>query len=150
VFHVQVQYNYSYTGYQVEHARLLGQLDSLGINLNPAIIWNAIPWTFVVDWVLGVGPYLDSLKSENMKPLINIRQALWSITRKRRIVVTISQHNAGEVIWTGQMPAVEQSAYRRSLNLPSMSSIESSGLTAKEVSLGAALVIVQSRKRSKH
>jgi hypothetical protein len=148
VFHVQIQYNYSYTGYQIEHARLLGHLDALGINLNPAIVWNAIPWTFVIDWVLGVGPYLDSLKSENMRPQINIRQALWSILRKRRIVVEKTILGVGGTVhWKGQMPAVEQTAYRRSVGLPSVSSITSSGLTLKEVSLGAALVIVRGRKR---
>jgi hypothetical protein len=151
VFHVQVQYNYNYTGYQRENALLLGHLDALGLNLNPAIIWNAIPWTFVVDWMLGVGPYLDSLKSTNMEPQINIRQALWSITRRRRIVVTKATYGPGGVLlWKGQMPVVEQSAYRRSVGLPSLSSITSSGLTAKEVSLGAALVIVQGRNRKKH
>jgi hypothetical protein len=150
VFHAQIQYNYNYTGYQVEHAQLLAHLDSLGVNLNPAIIWNAIPWSFVVDWVAGVSPYLDSLKTENMRPLINIRRFLWSVGRKRRIYVqkgTVDATPAQPILSMNQMPVVVQSAYRRSVGLPSLSSITSSGLTPKEVSLGAALVIARRRRR---
>jgi hypothetical protein len=150
VFHAQIQYNYSYTGYQTEHAQLLGHLDSLGVNLNPAIIWNAIPWSFVVDWVLGIGPYLDSLKSENMKPLINIRRYLWSVKRARRISVSKGTKVAnGPILSLGYMPSVQQTAYRRSVGLASLSSITSSGLSLNELSLGAALVITNSRRRRK-
>jgi hypothetical protein len=146
-FHAQIQYNYNYTGYQVEHAQLLGHLDALGINLNPAIIWNAIPWSFAVDWLVGIGPYLDSLKTENMRPVINVRRYLWSIKRRRRIVVSKGTYifGSGQLISTSQMPVVTQTAYRRSTALPSHSSIELSGLTPKEFSLGAALVIARRR-----
>jgi hypothetical protein len=149
IFHAQLQYNYNYTGYQAEHARLLGWLDALGINLNPAIIWNALPWSFVVDWVLGIGPYLDTLKITNMEPQINIRRYLWSITRRRRIFV-----HTGIRIASGEnrfaehrqtLPTVVQTAYRRTVTGLPVSSIESSGLTLKEVSLGAALVIARKR-----
>jgi hypothetical protein len=145
-FHVQVQYNYNYTGYQREHALLLGHLDALGIQANPAILWNAIPWTFVVDWVLGVSPYLDQLKVSNFEPVINIHRALWSITRRRRIsVVKQTRYPGATILSQSKMPEVTQTAYRRSLFTPSISSITSSGLTSQEASLGAALVI--SRKR---
>ena len=149
VFHAQIQYNYNYTGYQTEHARLLGHLDALGVNLNPAIIWNALPWTFVVDWVLGIGPFLDSTKVGNMEPLINIRRYLWSVARSRRISVSKGTKVAqgGPVITSNYMPSVSQTAYRRSVGIPSMSSIVLSGLSSSEVSLGAALVIVQGRRR---
>jgi hypothetical protein len=148
-FHAQIQYNYNYTGYQLENARMLAQLDAFGFNLNPAIIWNAIPWSFVVDWMAGVGPYLDSLKTENMKPVINIRRYLWSIKRSRRIVVSkrVYLYRTGTLIASGQMPVVVQTAYRRSVGIPTSSSISLSGLNPKEFSLGAALVIARRRRR---
>jgi hypothetical protein len=147
IFHAQVQYNYNYTGYQVEHARLLSYLDAFGINLNPAIIWNAIPWTFVVDWVLGIGQYLDTLKVTNMEPQINIRRYLWSVIRKRRIVVTTAIRNAYDdtAEYRTTLPIVEQTAYRRQVDSVPTSSITSSGLSLRETSLGAALVIARRR-----
>lgn len=152
-FHVQVQYNYNYTAYQVEHARILALLDALGISNDPSIIWNAIPWSFVVDWVFGVGRYLDSMKVGNMDPKINILRCLWSIRRKRRIQIT--GHTATESVYfpyaefpptSLAFPVVVESAYRRNVFLPGRSLIESSGLSSTEFSLGAALIISQRRR----
>ncbi len=146
MFHAQIEYNYNYTQYQVEHARLLGYLDALGVNLNPSIIWNALPWTFVVDWVLSIGQYLDDFKVENMRPQINIRRYLWSVSRGRVITVhrAVRLKLTDEQFWI-PLPTVRQTAYRRQVSGVSSSSILSSGLTLKEVSLGAALVIVRKR-----
>jgi len=146
IFHAQLQFNYNYTAAQVANAQLWGHLDALGVNMNPAIIWNALPFSFVVDWVLGVSQYLDTLKEENMKPTINIHQFLWSIARSRRIVVQKGFHSAayrGFPSQTNTCPMVTQKAYRRDVGLPDASSIQSSGLSAKEFSLGAALVIAR-------
>jgi hypothetical protein len=153
IFHAEIVYNYNYTQYQVEHAQLFGLLDALGVNLNPAIIWNAIPWTFVVDWVLGISRWLNDRKLLNMEPVVNIQNYLWSITYRRRILVsrrleratrfheftpndTVTDHSIS-------FPVVTESAYRRDVGLPSTSSIVSSGLSLKEFSLGAALVVTR-------
>lgn len=151
VFHAEVQYNYNYTAYQVEHAQLLGLLDAFGVNLNPAIIWNAIPWTFVIDWVLGVSRWLDNRKLLNMEPVINIYRYLWSITRQRRVLVyrdvrfTTKYHDIGPSDFgmnpSHQMPGCFESSYKRVVETPSVGSIVSSGLSLKEFSLGAALIV---------
>lgn len=153
VFHAEILYNYNYTKYQVEHAQLLGMLDALGVNLNPAIIWNAIPWSFVVDWVLGVSRWLDDRKELNMEPVVNIQNYLWSVTYRRRIRVTrrlkydVRYHEfSPNDTATGPditLPVVSESAYRRQVDMPSAGSIISSGLNSHEFSLGAALVIAR-------
>jgi hypothetical protein len=152
-FHAQIEYNFNYTQYQVEHARLLGVLDSIGFNLNPAIIWNALPWSFVVDWVIGIGRWLDSYKIENMKPQINILRYLWSVKRSRE--TNLSRHHGRLGSWqcplqnTGHVATILETSYRRSVGLPTTSSIESSGLNPKEFSLSAALVLSRRRRRNK-
>jgi hypothetical protein len=156
VFHAQIQFNYNFTGYQVAHAQLLGLLDSLGVNLNPQIIWNAIPWSFVVDWVASVGRFLDQFKVLNLEPKINIRRYLWSVKRSRTIYVERRNINIpcfhGETIdyrSEVSMPAIRETTYRRSLGLPSYSSIQSSGVSLNEITLGASLVTAQAR-HAKH
>jgi hypothetical protein len=151
VFHAEIRYNYNYSQYQVEHARLLSILDELGLNFNPAILWNAIPWSFLADWVVGIGRYLDSLKTENMKPTINILGYLWSVKRNRTIRVTrgIETPESGYLDNARiPMPEITETAYRRTVESPSRSSIESSGLSAKEFSLGAALVVAKRLRRT--
>lgn len=151
IFHVEIQYNYLFSEYQIVHAQLLGMLDFFGVNLNPAIIWNALPWSFVVDWVIGVGRWLDQLKVRNLEPRINIRRYCWSIKRERRVhtyrnlfgLYGPSFPVKGVVI---PCPVTLERAYRREVKSPSISSIASSGLSPNEISLGAALVIGRRRK----
>jgi hypothetical protein len=153
VFHAEIAYNYNFTQYQVEHAQLLGLLDAFGINLNPAIIWNAIPWTFVIDWVLNISSWLNDRRYLNMEPVVNIHNYLWSWTGKRRILVTrevfydtiyhdISENEQASTPAV-PLPVTTEHAYKRGVEMPSAGSIVSSGLSLKEFSLGAALVIVR-------
>lgn len=150
-FHAQIRYNYNYTQYQRENARVLGLLDALGVNLNPSIIWNAIPWSFVIDWVIGVNRYLNQFTVANMEPQINILEYLWSIRRQRRIHV-FRQTNYGTFSQTYRdankvaLPVVLETAYRRQVGYPKVSQITASGLSLKEVSLGSALVLARRRR----
>jgi len=149
-FHVEIEYNYNYSDYQTANAQFSGLLDALGVNFNPQIIWNAIPWSFVVDWVLGVSRFLGQFSVGNLNPVINIRRALWSVVRTRRILLTLQ----GEGSVPLQRPAfydtpvslLYEQAYRREVYAITNNSISSSGLNIKEFSLGAALVIAR-RKR---
>lgn len=153
VFHAELEYNYNYTEYQTEHARLLTLLDRFGVNFNPSIIWNAIPWSFVVDWLIDVGRYLDSFKVTLFEPRINIHRFLWSIKRERRILVGRRYRPftiLGVELPNGHgyhFPEVIQTAYRRECSLPSSSSISSSGLNSNEFLLGSALVLSRGRHR---
>lgn len=149
-FHMEIEYNYSFTQYQREHARILLLLDSFGVNFNPAIIWNAIPWTFVIDWVVGVSQYLKQFTLLNMEPKINIRRALWSIERSRTISCMFSMN-----MWMSQtyphqvneVPAstVTETAYRRQSFMPTLTQIRLSGLNSDEFTLGAALALAKKR-----
>jgi len=154
VFHVLIEFNYNYSQYQREHSRLLSLLDALGVNFNPSIVWNAIPWSFVVDWVIGVNRWLDQFTVGHMDPQINIRRCMWSIKRTRTL--DMSKHSASvyPVVFDpperhASMPRVTETSYRRATFMPGVSSIELSGLTMKEVTLGAALVMSRSRRRRK-
>jgi len=153
-FHAEIEFNFNYTQDQIENALLYSIHDALGINLNPRIIWNAIPWSFVIDWVVGVGRWLDQFKITNMEPKINIRRYLWSIKRERRIYVTRNaKHYANS--YPGHsgypqespIPVVIEQAYRRNNGYPRSSSLTASGLNSDEFTLGAALVIARRRRR---
>lgn len=152
IFHVEMKYNYNFTSYQREHARVLLLLDSLGVNLNPQIIWNAIPWSFVVDWVLGVSQWLGQFKVLNMEPQINIIDFLWSVKRQRSIYMSTKVGNAIDN-WVFPAPTkklvcvTNETSYRRQVGYPSYNSFLTSGLSSTELSLGAALVLSRRRRR---
>jgi hypothetical protein len=151
VFHAEIEYNYNYTQYQLVHAQALGLLDALGVNLNPAIIWNAIPWSFVIDWVVNVSSFLNKWRESNMAPTINIRRYLWSVKRERTILVTKQVLDPSGTYPIAKrsiipLPVVHQTAYRRGVGLPTSGSVVLSGLNLNEFSLGAALVLSRRRR----
>jgi hypothetical protein len=152
VFHAEMQYNYNYTAYQLEHARVLALLDALGVNFNPQIIWNAIPWSFVVDWVVDVGQWLDQFKVANMEPKINITQFLWSYKQERTIYVTSSLSCAAHYVYDYKYgpanvvhPPITERSYTRVSGFGDIGSLTGSGLSPTEFSLGAALVLSRGR-----
>jgi len=146
-FHAELEYSTYYTKYQTENARLLTLLDSLGVNLNPQIIWNAIPWSFVIDWVISVGSWLGRQKSINMEPQLSVHRYLWSWTRHQRTAVyfnTTGTPGTGNyyqpAVGDTYLPTFYESTYRRDITLPaSTNSLFGSGLSAVELSLGVAL-----------
>jgi len=155
-FHAMMQYNYQYSHLQAEYAQLLGFLDAFGVNLNLAIIWNAIPWSFVVDWLIGVSRWLNSFKVSLLEPQINVLQYLWSIRRERQISMrTHFEAKCGSYVIPGateqsiRRPTLTQTAYRRQVGLPDASSFTTSGLSLKEFSLGAALAISYRKGRKR-
>jgi hypothetical protein len=127
---------------------MLAMLDALGVNLNPAIIWNAIPWSFVVDWVVGVGRWLDQFKSRNLEPVCLIHRYLYSVRIQRSTMCfsNILPTTLGHSPWGGNYLAAQHTeiAYRRSPGMPDLyRAIETSGLNPKEFSLGSALAYLR-------
>lgn len=46
---------------------LRGLLDTLGFQLNPRIVWDAVPFTFVIDWFFGVGAWLQTFSVDALE-----------------------------------------------------------------------------------
>jgi len=62
-------YHLPYTG---KMAALLAGLDRFGINLSVSDIWEIIPFSFVVDWFIGIQSYLKGLDFSNLPAQIVI------------------------------------------------------------------------------
>jgi hypothetical protein len=155
-FHAEIQYNYNYTGYQRQHAALLGFLDSIGVNLNPRILWDALPFSFVVDWLINTGELLDTLKIRLMEPQINVHQYLYSIKRKRKIWVDVGVKPDTTTLVPGPdkrrvyLPVVNEEVYGRFTDYPlTASQLMASGLNSNEFTLGASLITALSSKRGR-
>jgi hypothetical protein len=136
-FNATMEYSYSLPSWTNEDSLMEALLDRMGVNLNPRIIWNAIPWSFVVDWVIGVGRWLDQFKERNIEPTLYIRGACYSVKVVRFITTAVGFDS------TDPCATIEESAYKREL-IPSLyNSLLASGLNAKEFSLAAALAVTR-------
>lgn len=136
MFYATIEYRYKmpYPG-GVEDYLPGAVLDAMGVNLNPAIIWNGIPWSFVVDWVVGVGRWLDQFKIRNIEPVTSISRYCFSYHIVREI--KLSHGEDGNVV---PFARFGEEAYHRQPYEPDwLYSIESSGLNPKEFGLAGAL-----------
>jgi hypothetical protein len=63
-----------------------GYLDAFGVELNPQIIWDKIPFTFVIDWFFGVGTWLSRFKLDALELPIYLED--FALQYKQVITVT--------------------------------------------------------------
>jgi hypothetical protein len=155
-FHAQIEYQYSFTKYQLEHAKELALLDALGVSFNPAIIWNAIPFSFMLDWIVDVSQFLDNFKVRNMEPRVCIRRYLWSVKRRRicHSRIHMSHNISSSIKWPNPagirtMPVSIEETYSRQVGIPARNLLHASGLNSNELILGSALVLAQRRRPKK-
>lgn len=141
MFNASLEYSYEIPGLDAERALLAGLLDKLGVNFNAGIIWRAVPWTFVVDWVLGVSQYLDRFQISNIKPVTAIHRycSSFSVNRTTQLFKRLG---IGGHIDTGSILASSHSekAYLRSIEIPDWrQALSVSGINSNEFILTGAL-----------
>lgn len=148
MFRASIRYSYELPDWAKEDAYLRGWLDALGVNVNPRVVWAAIPYSFVLDWVLGIGRWLDQFKERNLEPKTHIHRYCISYEVQRSIVLTtqvIDDSVTG--LNTGEVPVAtmnEQAYVRMPYSPPWLRSLQVSGLSLTELSLGSALVVTRS------
>lgn len=123
---------------------LRASLDTLGVELNPRIIWDAIPYSFVVDWFLGVGRYLDQFRVDALELPIVLLDSY--VQYKEKLVVT-SLWNEGKQPSFPQGPVsysggwfTEETFFNRVPLKPDYASL--AGLQWKTPTTGQALLLL--------
>lgn len=145
VFRSRLEYSFSLPGHVRAHAELLALLDVLGVNLNPQIIWNALPWSFVVDWVIGVNRWLSNFKTPNVAPVVYVRKFCWSIKATRDVQCKV-HWSVGGPAGSGELTcrSTTERYYFRTYDRPDWShQAKLSGLNLKEFSFIGALAGVR-------
>lgn len=147
-FSASLEYSYTLDQYVRDNADTYGLLDSLGVNFNPQIVWNAIPWSFVVDWVIDVSRWLGRYKIRLIEPRTTITRFLWSVNVHRKVSTSIEVKPDGHYLGSGVVPTWEhiEKAYIRLNDVPLIhNSLMRSGISLKEFVLGGALGIATHR-----
>lgn len=131
--------------------KLKAYKDLLGINGNPAHLWNAIPFSFIIDWFINVNKYLERLKVDN----IQIQTEILDFCHSARFEKVVSYSIGSEtIIRDGSNGAVlrtplatkkydicKKISYKRLTGIPDFrTAILQSGLSLREFTLGGALL----------
>jgi hypothetical protein len=140
-FHAQVEYSNLWDSWQRENAYLLATLDKLGVMTDPSIVWNAIPWSFVIDWVIDVNQWLDQFAMPNMMPTTVVHRWCWS-QHVVRTIIGYCGHGGMDAPGTPTLTATvftEDAYIRSNSKLNVTSALTGTGISAMEFTLGAAL-----------
>lgn len=140
-FYATMKYIYRVQGIHAEYAKLKGILDILGLKANVAVVWNAIPFSFVVDWFLNVGDVLDAkFNKDYLESEVTILDYCFSTKQRLVTEAWIGGPNTPE----GFLGTVEKTTYERRRSLPKADDFGlklSDRYGSKQMLLSAALVL---------
>jgi len=149
-FNAVLRYSYTLRDLERQSATMRGLLDGFGVNFDPKYVWDAIPWSFVVDWVAGVGQWLSNNFSKQMlEPVVTIQEYSWSIKVDRWTHCSMSMNFTNQHISAREYPrtSIHERAYKRvpldqlSLYRP----LKTSGISLREFFLSSSLAYTRKR-----
>lgn len=159
VYCATMLYKYWLSDFDRRNASVLGCLDAFGVNINPAIVWNAIPWSFTIDWVLKVQDWVDQFKIRALEPTVSIRQFCHSVKFSPTTKVWIYPYQYWAEVQGGKIGAYrfttvpkleacsfKRTYYMRAPHVPRLiASLSDSQLSLREIALALALTQVSTR-----
>jgi hypothetical protein len=139
---VSSQYRYFSQAMSQWDSRTLFALEKLGTVPDPAIIWNAIPLSFILDWVYPVGEWLSKRKYDMVDVNIVIDGGGFGaastlvrdiLIRKRGVASAPWQYVTSQTWWTRQRTAM-------SLETWPVKSLQFQGCTLRKAASASSLL----------
>lgn len=144
IYRSTFHFTYSLPAMSFDSLRWRAYLDTIGLAATPANIWAVIPWSFVLDWFVNVGEYLERYSSDWIEPWIIYCQACTSmkieVTRTSEIRHLLSYYAGRRPPQVIEIGALAYSHYTRSVGLPQTTWTNRGTLDADKIRLLASLV----------
>jgi hypothetical protein len=138
VYHATLKFRYDVASLTDLALACSAWTQAAGLDKPLTVAWNAIPFSFVVDWFVDVGEWIDSLQADPVLPIV-IEDFSHSVKWSYRADVTIKFWNG---IYTAPLGVGDHSYYERRRDIPSTTSTLHFGLpSVQQLSLGAALLV---------
>lgn len=111
-----------------------------GARLNPSVLWRATPWTWLIDWGLGVGKLIDNMEAIGLDGVVS--KYLYLMQHTRREIISehvLSGHDGDPVVFT--WPRSYEVKQRMEASNPYGFGLSWSGLSPMKLAILAALGI---------
>jgi hypothetical protein len=141
IYHATLRYSYSCPGALDARAKTRGWLDALGVRADPSIVWNAIPFSFLVDWIVDVSGFLRRFSVDNLGLSVRCEDFASSVKFhymiQREAYVTWGPHQTNS-----QMILEEEGLhYERRVGIPDIgAALKVAGMDSDKASLAASLL----------
>lgn len=152
-YHATMRFSYSIPKHSAAVTSFLAELDHWGIQFSTKDVWNAVPFSFLVDWVFSVSDWLEKFDSENLPVQVRIDDFCSSLKYRRITKVQIT--HITEPNWAIPLsPSVEQvtDVYYRWVGHPNPSEGQTVGWKTPRgyhLVMGSALLTSRSRQIEK-
>lgn len=134
-----MSYTYDCADIQTRIDKLKALRDMLGLRFTPSVIWEAIPFSFVVDWFLGVGKFLESIENDLIVPDVIITD--YSVSYKSSISAHVNcTFNQGGYSGPAITHGLRWYERRRALPDTGGTPLSLSGLGPNQLALSASLI----------
>lgn len=119
-------------------AKVYSLMDSLGVNLNPGILWDATRLSFVVDWFLNVGRFLDRLQVPNISPSVSVIACYHTVKYEYETRGQFGYVSTGMMF---EIPTTRVQVYDRAVGVPDIPALRlNMNVDWFKVHIGAALL----------
>jgi hypothetical protein len=72
VYNATMKFTYSIEGIDQGFDKLRAVMDVFGLKFGMAVIWEAIPYSFLIDWFLNVGDYLGQFDTDALNSVVHV------------------------------------------------------------------------------
>jgi hypothetical protein len=155
IYRATMRYSYRVPGAKDLQYKIKGWLDAFGVKLDASIIWNAIPFSFIIDWIVDVGGFLRSFSKDNLGLQVIIEDFCSSVSHsslvQKRFRALGTDHPVGNITYSPDSVIVAETftrTYYRRTGIPNIrGALLASGLDPSEASLGTALILSRGKRK---
>nr|QDH86897.1 MAG: hypothetical protein H1Rhizo25914_000001 [Leviviridae sp.] len=124
------------------NAKLKGLVAASGFNRPGRIIWNAIPYSFVVDWFFSVGKLIDTIAVQPFGGKYDVSHVMWSVKSEATYKVYVTWGSAGSFVPNEEFVGTARvKIYERYTGFPASSVFLTDGsLSPEQQVLGLAML----------
>jgi hypothetical protein len=133
-----VKYSYVVKPLSPLQAQVRTFCDSFGIVWDPQILWDALPFTFIVDWFWRVGDFLHDLEGRQAMPIhLRIHDACFSVKAQQMLTASVPLRNGDVNVLTTPISyygvRFEGKQYLRFRHIPSKDDLRYAGWTRAQL-----------------
>jgi len=138
-YHASMRFKYSLPDMSLIGNQIKALLDTLGVRLDGTIIWNAISYSFIVDWFVKVGKFLGALSVDNLQVPIVIEDFCHSIKSSVLNELCDSDYGTFHIVAQRTVSSYER---RRTIPHSNIPSLHSGDAGWQQAALGLSLFTV--------
>jgi hypothetical protein len=144
-FHVTAKLYQDLEGLDDAFAGLRATIAALGINNPVEAVWNAIPFSFLVDWVAPFGDWLERAAIQPFYGIWKVYDITTSVRERYDIEMRVGPYSGGGLSLPGAtVETVHIDSYTRLVGLPqTLAAFDFSQLTSQQQKLFLSLVLTK-------